>query len=193
MWDQLNTRGKIGAAVVVALAVGAIGFWSGQGRPSQAPIEVTSVPSGPSGRVPNAGLKMVVEVAGAVARPGVYELPGDARVLDAIKAAGGPVSGADTSGLNLAQRVNDGLKIHVPLVGEAPLPSVGSAGAGGVVSINSASKDELESLPGVGPAMSKAIIEYRIQHGGFRSVEELMEIPGIGPKTFEELKDQVTL
>jgi len=150
------------------------------------------------GEVPKPGVAtVVVHVAGAVERQGTYELPLGARVADAVGKAG-PTSGADVNALNLAARLMDGQKIVVPAYGEPARiqPQGGNGGAGttadGRVDLNNATQAELESLPGIGPTRAKAIIDYR---GGrpFRRVEDVMEVPGIGPGTFERIKDKITV
>ena len=158
--------------------------------------------------------KIKVDVAGAVMHPGVYELPESGRVEDALDAAAGLSPQADqdwvAKNLNLAAKLQDGGKLYIPKVGErktesAPAPSAGgSGGAVGVVSgessncsrvnINTASAGTLDDcLSGIGPAYSQKIVEYREAHGGFKSIEEIQEVRGIGPKTFEKIKDQITV
>lgn len=139
-----------------------------------------------------------VHVSGAVAKPGVYTLSAQARVNDAIQVAGGPLPEADLDALNLAQPLIDGTKIAVPRQGEAPpTPAPGTVGVGstgaGAVSINAASVEELQKLPGVGPAKAQAIVAYREAHGGFRALEELKEVAGIGEKTYERLAAEIQL
>ena len=136
--------------------------------------------------------KVVVHVDGAVAAPGVYELPAGSRANDAVAAAGGLVEGADTSALNLASVLTDGEKIDVPLEGEAnatiapAVPSVGSP-----VNLNTATAAELDELPGIGEATAAAIIEDREQNGPFASPEDLMRVSGIGEKKYERLEGLV--
>jgi competence protein ComEA len=123
-------------------------------------------------------------------------------VYDAVRAAGGATDQADLDSLNLASKVKDGDKILVPVRvepgadpppgGGAPVPG-GGAASGGLINLNSATVEQLDSLPGVGPSTAQKIIDYRTEHGGFRSVDELMEVPGIGPAKFAELKDKVTV
>ncbi|MGM9925494.1 MAG: helix-hairpin-helix domain-containing protein [Bacillus sp. (in: firmicutes)] len=143
-----------------------------------------------------------VDVKGAINRPGVYIAAADDRVLDVIGKAGGFTAQADKNAVNLAQRVEDQMMVYVPAVGEqVNLPTVpAAAGAsaasgqtGGKVNINSATEDELQTISGIGPAKAQAIIQYRTEKGAFSSIDELKEISGIGEKTFEKLKDQVTI
>jgi competence protein ComEA len=141
---------------------------------------------------------VVVHVAGAVVEPGVYELAGDARVRDAIVAAGGPTDAADWNALNLASVVADGVKVYVPSVGEEVPPSLTappvpatSARPAGPIDVNVATAAELETLPGVGPATATAIIAERERNGPFLDVDDLDRVPGIGPAKLEALRGLV--
>ncbi|TYP57581.1 helix-hairpin-helix domain-containing protein [Thermosediminibacter litoriperuensis] len=144
--------------------------------------------------------KIVVHVAGAVERPGVYVLEEGRRVIDAIEAAGGCLSEADLASLNLARKLRDEDKLYVPQIGESPVTgnagsNGGNAGVSSItdgrININTAGLEELDKLPGIGPALAQRIIDYRNQHGPFKSVEELKSVSGIGEKRFEELKNLV--
>ncbi|MBA3531940.1 MAG: helix-hairpin-helix domain-containing protein [Ardenticatenales bacterium] len=146
---------------------------------------------------------MVVFVSGAVQNPGVYTLPAESRVVDALAAAGGPTEDAAAESLNQATRLSDGMQVHLPEQGSAPLPmplspasASGSAGApasGTLVYLNSADATTLETLPGVGPALAARIIEYRSANGPFTSVEQLSEVKGIGDRLLEKIREQVVL
>lgn len=137
-----------------------------------------------------------VHVVGAVASAGVYALPQGSRVTDAIAAAGGATPQADVSLVNLARVVIDGEQIRVPVLGEsiseAAAAPINSAAAG-PVNLNTATQEQLESLPRVGPAMAQRILDYRQENGGFRSVDELRNVSGIGEKTFAALVALVTV
>jgi competence protein ComEA len=142
---------------------------------------------------------VLVHVAGAVVEPGVYQLLGDARVRDAIVAAGGPTATADSNALNLAAPLADGVKVYVPNVGEEvpPLLTMPPAGAAtataaGPIDVNVATSDELESLPGVGPATATAIVTERERNGPFVDVDDLDRVPGIGPAKLDALRELVT-
>jgi competence protein ComEA len=146
---------------------------------------------------------VTVHVAGQVANPGVYAVPAGGRVADAVIAAGGTAVEADVEQLNLAARLSDGERIYVPKKGEPPpavAPAASPVAGGGTksggapagpVDLNTATAEQLEALPGVGPATSKAILTYRANHGRFRSVTELLEVPGIGPAKLEALRPLV--
>lgn len=149
--------------------------------------------------------KLVVHVAGAVARPGVYELGSDERVDAAIIAAGGPTLEADLDGLNLAAILGDGQRIYVPRDGEVDPAAVASGGpptgaAGATVTappspidVNTATADELQTLPGIGPATAAAIVDDRERNGPFASVADLERVPGIGPAKLAAIADSVTV
>lgn len=145
---------------------------------------------------------LVVHVAGAVQRPGVYQLPCGSRVADALQAAGGGVDGADAHAVNLARVLTDGEQIYIPTVEEvaagvaappaATGASSGGAASGAMVDVNRATASELETLPGIGPSTAQKIVDDREKNGPFATPEDLMRVPGIGPKKFEALKDMVT-
>lgn len=140
-----------------------------------------------------------VYVCGAVHAPGVYELPSGSRIYHVIQAAGGMLPEAETRAVNQAQELSDGEQITVPTVEEAqdpaqPAVSGGSAASGdGKVNLNTAGIEELCTLTGIGETRAQAIVDYREQNGGFQSIEELMNIDGIKEKTFEKLKEEVTV
>ena len=138
---------------------------------------------------------VLVDVKGAVVAPGVYEINSNGRVKDVIKKAGGFLEDADQVQLNLASKVVDEMVIYVPIVGEVTSSSVSEKPSveSQLVSINSADLNELQELPGIGPAKAEAIVQFREDNGGFTAIEELMNISGIGEKTFEKLKDLITV
>ncbi|MFR9799494.1 helix-hairpin-helix domain-containing protein [Streptomyces sp. MS06] len=164
------------------------------------PVQRTRAGAGGTG----AAAEIVVDVGGKVRKPGIHRLPAGARVDDALRAAGGVRPGTDVTGLNRARFLVDGEQV---LVGETAFPqgsgpapgtSVGGA-AGGVpgaapavpVSLSTSTADQLDTLPGVGPVLARHIIDYRLRHGGFRSVDELREVDGIGARRFADLRNLV--
>jgi competence protein ComEA len=214
-----DPRVGIAALVVVAIAAGFIWYRLGAADSGEASTTrrapTTTAPTsgsaaagsstanGSSSGGTKKGERVTVHVAGAVAKPGVYDLDAAARVIDAIEAAGGGAPDADLNRLNLAAKVADGQRVLVQRVGEAaPAGSVSPGGSGsaggsadpsGLVSLNSATQAELEALPGIGPSLAGAIITERERRGGFRSVNELRDVRGIGEKRFADLKDKVTI
>jgi competence protein ComEA len=174
----------------------------------EAPGPVVAAPSDPV--VSTTPTEIVAHAAGAVARPGVYRLDPAARVDDLVRVAGGLAPDADASRLNLAAPLADGTRVYVPRVGEEVPPAVGADGAspgpaagdpGGpagdepeaLVDLNTADEAALEELPGVGPATATAIITFREENGGFRSVDDLLDVRGIGEAKLEQLRPLVTV
>lgn len=135
--------------------------------------------------------KLVLHVAGAVRRPGLVELRDGDRVGDAIRNAGGPSRRADLTAVNLAMRVADGQQIIVPVRGAIGAGGGGASAAAGPVSLNSATIEQLDTLDGVGPGLAEKIVAARQERGGFRSVDDLADVPGIGEKRLESLRSQL--
>ena len=171
-------------------------------KPSLAPAPTE--PSTPAEQSPPA--EVVVHVSGAVKQAGVYRLAPASRVADAIEQAGGATEHADLDALNLAEPLQDGQKIHVPRKGEASAPTTASVSpprtprrapqAAAVqfpINLNTATAEQLEAIPGIGPVLAQRIIEYRQTHGRFQSVDELLEVRGIGPKRLESMRPYVTV
>jgi competence protein ComEA len=184
-------RSQLAAYIALAVVIGLLGLRfirSAPASPAAAPPERSAV------AVTAGGRRSVVHVAGAVRRPGVYSLGPGARVQDAVRRAGGARRGANLDAVNLAARVADGQQIVVPSR-TAPAAAVGAGGAGGApaapVSLGSATLEQLETLDGVGPATAQKILAYRTEHGGFRSVDDLANVPGIGPKKLAAIKPHV--
>ena len=145
--------------------------------------------------------EIIVEIKGAIARPGIYEMRKEDRIFQLIQKAGGFSSKADGNAVNQAQILTDQASIYIPAVGEVAmtsvLPETESSAIGSsvesIININQANQAELESLNGIGPGKAQAIIDYREGNGGFSNVEEIMSVDGIGEKTFEKIKDFITV
>jgi competence protein ComEA len=208
LWLQLRcglepkTLAALAVVLVVAAVFAAQHFWAGRPQTVRAPelVKQGAAPeprpspgpplsgAGPAGRI-------FVDVSGKVRRPGVHRLPTGSRVADALRAAGGVRAGTDLTGLNRARVLTDGEQVIVG--GPAPPgqavtgSGTGGAQAAGPVSLNSATVEQLDTLPGVGPVLAQHIVDYRTQHGGFRSVDELREVNGIGDRRFADLQPRV--
>jgi competence protein ComEA len=164
----------------------------GQASYAAAPLPVQSFAPLPSPTPPS----VVVDVGGRVRRPGLVTLPLGSRVADALRAAGGALRQRDLVSLNLAAKVTDGelLLVGVPGAGTgAGAGGGGSAGTSGPVNLNTATADELDALPGIGPVLAQHILDFRSAHGGFRSVDQLRDVSGIGDSTFADLAPLVTV
>lgn len=197
-----------GSGVVVqrsgaALTGGAAGSGSEEGSSASTGDAGGSAAASPADAATITSSVVLVHVDGAVASPGVYELSlALPRVNDAVQAAGGLTEEADTSGVNLAAAVTDGSKVHIPAQGEGQQLSdamasgqvaSGSSGSGstGLININTASAEELDALPGVGPSTAATIVDDRERNGPFSSVEDLMRVSGIGEKKFAKLQGSI--
>jgi competence protein ComEA len=192
------SRGEIAGLIVVLVAVvGGAGLWYARSLPRP----VTIAASGPGAAEPVVSASptaapLIVDVAGEVRKPGVYEFAEGQRVVDAIERAGGPLPKADLSLLNLAAMLVDGTQILVPKVGPAAPVVPGGAepgSVGGLININTASAVELEALSGIGEVLAATIVEFRTQNGPFATVDDLLDVSGIGPATLEEIRDHVTV
>lgn len=207
-WSPVGLRGartdpgRRGAAVlllatVVAAAVVGLLVWHGRPRPEAIPppaVVVDSKPSGPSSSSSASAASIVVAVTGKVRHPGVVTVAAGARVIDALRAAGGPLPGADLETLNLARKLTDGelVAVGVPGAAAGPAPGGGAApGSTGPVDLNTATLAELDTLPGVGPVLAQRILDWRTEHGQFASVDQLADVPGIGETRMAQLRDLV--
>lgn len=215
--DRLPVEPSQVAAVLVVL-VGAVGWLvsAARSRPSGPPIEellpradTTTTVAAPAGGGGQSD-EVVVHVAGAVHHPGLHRLPSPARVADAVAAAGGTTREADLDRVNLAAQVADGERVYVPRRGEAaPEVAAGAGGGGGPpgtptggrrsgaagaaerLDLNTATVEQLEALPGIGPATARAIVEHRARHGPFRSVRQLLDVRGIGEAKLAALESRL--
>ncbi|MET9605394.1 ComEA family DNA-binding protein [Streptomyces sp. NPDC006512] len=212
VWVQarcgVEPRTVAAVAVVLAAAVGfaAQQYWSARPQPVTAPAVVTPAPAPAPGAAPvpaagagtgGPGGRIVVDVGGKVRDPGVRRLPAGSRVEDALAAAGGVRPGTDTTGLNRARILVDGEQVVVGAPAQ-PAPAVGAPGTGagtgsaaGPLSLASATVEQLDGLPGVGPVLARHIVDFRTARGGFRAVEELRQVNGIGERRFADLRPLV--
>jgi competence protein ComEA len=184
------------AGAVVAIALGVSQLGRGTDETAAAPRAAAPIAVEDGG----GGERLIVHVAGAVRRPGVYRLAAGARVDDAVERAGGPKRRADLGGLNLAAKLEDGRQVLVPeRAGRAAASGPASAGTTAVatapgqpLNLNTATLEQLDTLSGIGPLTAQKILDYREEQGGFGSVEELGEVPGIGEKRLASLREEVT-
>jgi competence protein ComEA len=206
--DRLRLIGWIAAAIVVGfLALRVLGHGGASpgvtvdagpaaGGEADAGADSAGADAAGSGPPGSRG-QALVQVAGEVRRPGVYRVVAGARVQDAVEQAGGLTRRADPAGVNLVARVADGQQVIVPrrgvaaVAGPAGAAGGGAGGHGAPVSIGSASAEQLDSIDGIGPTLARRIVDYRQQHGGFRSVDELRQVEGIGEKRFQALRKAV--
>src|SRR3954468_1734771 len=200
------SRGElVGLVAIVGITLGGAGLWYLRSLPQ--PVEVRAGGVAPLGGVAASSpsetpAPLLVDVAGEVRKPGVYEFTEGDRIIDAIDAAGGATSKADLQSLNLAAPVQDGVQVlvpaKVPVSGSAPGTTTGSPGSatgstGALVNINTADATALEALPGIGEVLSQAIVDYRTQNGPFATVDDLEDVSGIGPSIMEDVRDMVTV
>lgn len=196
------------AAVVGIVVVVALLLWKRSAPaavvapPAEAPATAVPATGAPSPVQSSPSGAIFVHVAGAVRRPGLYQLASGARVADAIDAANGALRRADVDALNLAEVLTDGVQVYVVRRGEAPpaaSPATGAVavgsppGAPGVVDLNTADLAVLETIPGIGPVKGAAILQHRDEIGSFDSVEQLLDVTGIGPATLEAIRPYVSV
>lgn len=190
--QSLSRRQLLGAALAAAVLLVLVVRHLGGGGSAAASTAFTPV------RAPHASVAaklLVVDVAGDVRRPGLYKLPSGSRIDDAIAAAGGATRKAQLDAVNLAAPVADGEQVVVPGSGAGGAVAVSSPAAGSSPSapldLNTATLEQLDALPGIGPVTAQKILDYRTQHGAFHSVSELEGVPGIGPSHIAQLKGLV--
>jgi len=197
-----SRRELAGLVAVAVLIVTGAGLWYVRSLPRPVTIQASGGGPGPAAAVvaspsPSPAV-IVVDVAGWVRQPGVYEFHQGDRVIDAIRRAGGGKPRADLTAINLAALLTDGQQIVVWRTGAAhgggaPGGSGSNQGVQAIINLNTASLDELETLPGIGPALGQRIIDYREQHGPFHSVDDLLNVSGIGEKRLADLRPKVTV
>jgi competence protein ComEA len=196
------SRGElVGLAMLLVVTLGGAALWYARSLPK--PVEVRGI-SGSAMAAPTSASPspeappLIVDVAGAVRRPGVYEFGEGDRVIDAIRAAGGATPKASLDALNLAAPLADGVQILVPVVAPAAAPPPGSGAVAGatpaaLVNVNTASATDLETLPGIGEVIAQRIVDYRTQNGPFAAVDDLLAVSGIGDAILGDIRDLVTV
>jgi competence protein ComEA len=202
--SALSRAELIGLVALLGVTLGGASLWYVRSLPRPIPVTAgapgSDVPVPAASASPSPAVVLLVDVAGWVRHPGVYEFEEGARVIDAIDAAGGARSGALLQSLNLAAPLTDGTQILVPKeVDQGVTPptagsgSSGGAVAGALINVNTASATELEALPGVGEVIAQAIVDYRTENGPFASVDQLLDVSGIGDATLENIRELVTV
>jgi competence protein ComEA len=177
------------AAVALVVAVLLLVKVLEGGSRARAPVPVLRTATHARARASSS--QLVVDVAGAVRRPGLYHLGAGTRIADAVAAAGGATARADVTLVNLAAPLADGEQVLVPLRGAAATSAGGAPSPTAPLDLNTASSEQLDALPGIGPTTAQKIIDYRQAHGPFRSVDDLEAVPGIGPSKVAQLKGLV--
>jgi competence protein ComEA len=182
-----------GAVALALLLVGVRALRAeGGGDTSYASDSIPSAGQGGSASIGlGGGQDVVVDVAGAVRRPGVYRMPAGARVTDAVERAGGPSGDATLEAINLAARLSDGQQVLVPGAVAAAMVGAEAAAEDAPIGLGGATVEQLETIDGIGPVTAQKIIEYREAHGGLASVEQLDDVSGIGPATMESLRSRL--
>ncbi len=188
IWDELSRPQKAGIFAAVLIGTLAVGYWMGVSRadsppPAELPIERIEPPA--QGQ-PQTG-RITVYVSGAVHEPGLFDMPERSRVVDAIEAAGGLTTDADSASVNMAEVLEDGDHVSVKfLKGEKPPTSLAFP-----ININTADVHELEQLPGIGPSIAEEIVRYRDERGPFTMPEDLLQINGISPAVLDGLRPYI--
>lgn len=181
---------------VLILLVCGSSYWIHRQTQIQQEVTLKAVPKTTTNSKKSTSKYLMVDVQGAVNRPGVYQLAATARVYDAIKRAGGTTEAANLKGVNQAQKLHDQSQIYVPNQAEAVSPTDDNSatnGSSATVNLNSATETELQNISGIGPKKAAAIIDYRQSAGSFQKVEDLIKVKGIGAKTLESIKDQLSV
>lgn len=180
----------VGAAIVLALVVLSAAVGLGLLRGQSAPTESVPMPTDAASVGGTTG-ELYVHVLGAVESPGLYVLDLDARLVDAVAAAGGTTAEADLAAINLARVLSDGEQIIVPTIGAEAGDPGAVAPADDLIDLNTADQAALETLPRIGPALAERIISWREENGRFQSVDDLLSVPGIGEKLLAGIRDGV--
>jgi len=204
----MERRELFGLVAIAVLVVAGAAFWYARSLPGRVSVELAAGGArGPNGSAFGASpspspASILVYVTGWVRKPGVYQLRQGDRVIDAIRLAGGAKHGADLASVNLAAFLTDAQQITVAKRGAVGAVASGGSGSlggagpgatGGLININTATLEELESLPGIGPALGQRILDYRTEHGPFRTVDELTNVSGIGDKRLADLRPKATV
>jgi competence protein ComEA len=179
-----------GVVTVALLLVGARAIRAEGGEGESFAVAASESSGGGSFTVSGQGADLVVDVTGAVERPGVYRMPAGARVIDAVERAGGATARAELEAVNLAARLADGQQVVVPerMSGAVGAAAVGVGGEEGPISLGTATVEQLDTIDGIGPVTAQDIVEFRDEHGGLASVDQLDQVSGIGPATMESLR-----
>ena len=188
-----KTKSKIKYIIIIVLALIALIVYGVVRQANRDEVVLSESDLSSTETTETATGKVIVHVAGAVVNPGVYTLTGDVRVIDAIEAAGGMTDEADGDALNLAAPIEDGQKITVYTTAQTAGSGTGTGSNTGLININTASQDELETLPGIGEVIAGNIIDYREDNGSFSSIEEIKNVNRIGDKLYEQIKDLITI
>jgi competence protein ComEA len=205
-WRAGERREVVGLVALAILVLTGAAFWYVRSLPRPVAVEMAGAGGRAARASPSPSPKViVVDVAGWIRRPGVYEFHEGDRVIDAIRRAGGAKQGADLTSVNLAALLTDAEQIVIArkVPGSGPPGSTvttgsgtsggGGAGTGSIVNVNTATLDQLETLPGIGEVLAQRILDYRIQHGPFRSADDLLNVSGIGDKRLADLRPMITI
>jgi competence protein ComEA len=189
------SRSQVVVYAAIALALLLVGARAVRGEGSAEPSFAAADSGGGSSgsfSVSGQSADLVVDVTGAVRRPGVYRMPAGSRVNDAVTRAGGPSSKAELEAVNLAARLADGQQVVVPeRLATGATASAAATAEDGPISLGTATAEQLEEIDGIGPVTAGDIVDFRDQHGGLSSVDQLDQVPGIGPATMEALRERL--
>ena len=193
---SLRVKATVGGAVILGLVIIVIAIATSalpKTTQTDLPQDLTASSASNNPDFVSSSFSMMVHVVGEVNAPGMYELEADSRVIDAVMAAGGLTANAAECAVNLARTINDGEQLTIPDLSQGCSPSRGGSVTESPLSLNSATAEQFDSIPGIGPTLADRIIQYRDAQGGFASVDQLNDVAGIGDKLFAGIKDLVTL